>query len=706
MKKLIYILLLIPSLLAGQTNYYFSNSGDDVTGEGTIGNPWATITKVNTEMVNYLAGDSILFERGDTFYGNVHIETAGSVGSPVVFGAYGTGEKPILTALTEITSWMAYTEADIYYQEAVVETSPEIVLVNGTQRAMGRWPNSNHYPSAQTWAHIDSYTGGAGADYTITDSDMDHSTVINWIGAEAVVRNSNWNKITRYSITDHTVRTLTFPDPHANYRVRTNWGYFIQNHIETLDAFSEWYHDDDTLYIHFGGENPALQEVFVSTLDYIFSFVASSNYITIENLNLIGANRSAVYVNGCDYVTVQDCDVSYIGWYALRGNDSDYLDFNNNLIEYANDCAIFLWECDNAYIGYNTSENIALIQGMGLSPWHSGKAFYMAVSHNKVVEHNVILNSGFSGIHFSGNNDTIRYNLVDMYGLIKEDCGGIQYGAQATYSDIVVDSNIVLNGVGWTSGTPPGTTANQVFGIYFDYNSSGGHTVSNNVVAHSGNSGLLISGSPNFTITGNLVYDHRLRVLSFTQPMGTANIAPNATVTNNIFIGKQATNSWPLWASMEDADFYNNMGSWDYNVYARPMNRASPIIAQVSWQSPSGFGILTLSDWQTLITDEANSAIAPVDIASTDELHFIYNDSMEEKYWSLSATMVDAWNVSYSEMVTLQPFTGMVLIGAGEVITIPPPEPVILETGILSTGEGVDLKYLSKDGAPIKITIE
>lgn len=59
--------------LAGRT-FYVSNAGDDsrnITEAQSINTPWKTIAKLNTYESTWLPGDTILFCKGDIFYGRV-----------------------------------------------------------------------------------------------------------------------------------------------------------------------------------------------------------------------------------------------------------------------------------------------------------------------------------------------------------------------------------------------------------------------------------------------------------------------------------------------------------------------------------------------------------------------------------------------------------------------------------------------------------
>lgn len=74
--------------------YYISASGNDTTGDGSVNNPWQTITKVNS--LNLSPGDRVYFNRGDTFAGKLTPTISGNVPYKILYGAYGSGNRPII----------------------------------------------------------------------------------------------------------------------------------------------------------------------------------------------------------------------------------------------------------------------------------------------------------------------------------------------------------------------------------------------------------------------------------------------------------------------------------------------------------------------------------------------------------------------------------------------------------------------------------
>ncbi|MEI6052941.1 MAG: hypothetical protein WCQ44_09590, partial [Opitutaceae bacterium] len=92
-----------------RTNYYISTSdGNDNRTALEAQNPataWSSIDKLNANFTIIQPGDSILFKRGDIFFGTLNITKSGSSSNPIVISAYGTGNKPIISGFSTISSW-------------------------------------------------------------------------------------------------------------------------------------------------------------------------------------------------------------------------------------------------------------------------------------------------------------------------------------------------------------------------------------------------------------------------------------------------------------------------------------------------------------------------------------------------------------------------------------------------------------------------
>lgn len=136
------------------TTYYVSNTGHDTNNNGlSEGAPWLTIAKVNAS--TFSAGDSILFKRGDTWREQLTVPSSGGAGSPITFGAYGSGEKPIFNGSNLVTTWSsdAVESGGVFVSGFETETSLFTTewtgkTTNGTNSAVVQTTTKAHGTSA------------------------------------------------------------------------------------------------------------------------------------------------------------------------------------------------------------------------------------------------------------------------------------------------------------------------------------------------------------------------------------------------------------------------------------------------------------------------------------------------------------------------------------------------------------------------------
>ena len=93
MKKILTILLLAISLTASADVFYISPTGNNTTGNGSIGSPWLTLA---LPWAAASAGDTIYVRGGTYAYttSNTLSNKSGTEGSPIVIMNY-PGEKPV-----------------------------------------------------------------------------------------------------------------------------------------------------------------------------------------------------------------------------------------------------------------------------------------------------------------------------------------------------------------------------------------------------------------------------------------------------------------------------------------------------------------------------------------------------------------------------------------------------------------------------------
>lgn len=87
--------------LARPQTFYFAQSGDDLTGDGSIQSPWKSLAKAQQVLAAAApaGGVAILFRRGDVWRGSVGINTT----TPnITIADYGDGAKPLFTTFQSV----------------------------------------------------------------------------------------------------------------------------------------------------------------------------------------------------------------------------------------------------------------------------------------------------------------------------------------------------------------------------------------------------------------------------------------------------------------------------------------------------------------------------------------------------------------------------------------------------------------------------
>ena len=110
----ILILILILTIQSFGQTYYISNSGNDSNDGLSTSTAWRTTDKLHSMWSSIVAGTNVLFERGgewspvnlDGRKGVIEIPDGkqGTTNSPIYFGAYGTGDDPIIDG-SQAATW-------------------------------------------------------------------------------------------------------------------------------------------------------------------------------------------------------------------------------------------------------------------------------------------------------------------------------------------------------------------------------------------------------------------------------------------------------------------------------------------------------------------------------------------------------------------------------------------------------------------------
>ena len=145
------IIVLLLSILSGPfvkaSTYYFSAIiGDDnrtsIQAQNPL-TPWKSLNKLNSFFPSLQPGDSILFNRGETFPGQINVTRSGNNTNYIVFGAYGNGNNPIISGLVTTGTWTDMGNGIWESSCNNCGNNVNTVIINNSIKAMGRYPNSN-----------------------------------------------------------------------------------------------------------------------------------------------------------------------------------------------------------------------------------------------------------------------------------------------------------------------------------------------------------------------------------------------------------------------------------------------------------------------------------------------------------------------------------------------------------------------------------
>jgi len=620
--------VLLINSVKGATYYFSSSSGNDSRTAAQAKNPstpWQSLSKLNSFFQYLRPGDSVLLKRGDVFWGSITISQSGTESSPIVVGAYGNGNKPVITGLIPLSGW-TYLGNGIYESASkdVLGSTVNMVVMNGIVRRMGRYPNAN--AANDGYITYESHRGQT----SITGNGL--QSWPNWTGGEVVIRPIR-HVLDRCLITDHSGSTITYKKV-SNFEPIDGYGFFIQNHIKTLDQFGEWYYNPKTkkIAVYFGSAKPSVYSV-QATAQNIFVNAQSRSYITFDNLIFKGANTNAFDLLGGSNITISNCDILYAGVDGIFTQNTSFVKITNTTVEWCNSDGIFLQaptgsDMSNT-VTYCKVKQIGVYAGMGESNSSSYQGITVVGGKNRIAN-NTVDSTGYIGIKFTGgDSNLIKNNFVNHYCFIKNDGGGIYTWnnvrdnnnnliAKNYYGNKII-GNIVINAGVCDAGTIYSeTNIDQPIygshGIYCDGNSQN-MIVSGNTVANNGK-GIFLHDNRNMTVENNTVYNNKERQIDVFYDDLSLPTVRNIIIRNNIFVSKNVTQETAGFRSLyNDLDYF---GIYDNNYYAQAINKGNSISAKFIKNGLEFYQRYNLPGWKLAYSDDQHSKTETASLTQFD----------------------------------------------------------------------------------------
>lgn len=269
----ICLFLLNATFSFSQTTYYVSASQGNDTNSGTSETtPWKTITKVNN--MTFQPGDKILFKKNDIWVGEaLSIISSGTSSNRIVFTAYGTGAKPIITLREELPGW----------------NRPE----NWTSQGSNRWSfniGSDAFPIMRMWFDGSEFAGAVS------------------------LNGDNFDNLSGLPTTYGVNSTHRFF--HGKWENPAK--LYVYGTVNPALYYSS---------IEYPGKIRNFKEPTYQTI------TLTGDYVILDELDVRGGMYSPIMIRGGDYDIVRNCNVGQSSNFAgiyITANGSDYS--NNNII--------------------------------------------------------------------------------------------------------------------------------------------------------------------------------------------------------------------------------------------------------------------------------------------------------------------------------------------------------------------------------------
>ena len=624
-------LLLLPVGILAQTTYYVSSSEGNDSYPGTISQPWKTLTKVNGFTPK--SGDQILFKRGDSWEGTITPPASGSSGSPIVYGAYGSGDKPKIYGSKVITGWTQHS-GNIY--KANFATTITQLFVDGVKMTLARYPNSGYFNITSVQSSTQ-----------LTSTDL--SSGINYTGATLACRTfAYWLNST--TVTGSSGQTVTLSSS-PNGGIGVDEGFILTNKLEFLDQPGEWYYNSSTNTVYLwlpDGGSPSNFTVR-GAVQPNGVYMNNKSYINIENLNILHQKESGILMPGCSHITIDNNEIAYVDYHGIEIPDSNSGSNNtitNNTVTRATRDGIVSFS-SNTTISDNVISNIGLLEDIGTTVAYPGKGIY-SWGDDVDILYNRITNVGYNGIYFYGENNMVKYNYINGACLVLDDGAGIYtYGIDNYSGNNSVGSEIMYNIVLNVHGNSEGYKFNYPSGsgIYLD-DGIRDVTISHNIV-HSCSWGVFLHYGGNITVENNQVSDCLIGLVSQGQYA--------ASYYENNIVYAYNRNGNTLWWQNDNqrlAALDAASSVFDYNTYVDHYED-DPIFGDND----------SFSEWKARGRD-LHSTCDQTSLKSGETEKLFYNDTKQDKTFDLGSNVYrDIDGNTVTGKLTLKPFTGKILIG-------------------------------------------
>ena len=648
----LFAILLLVFSTSGFSTIYYVNTASTGTGDGTTQEitgehaAWKAIS----EITGLVAGDSVLFNKGNEWRERLYNTTAGSDGSPITFGAYGEGADPIINGADVVATWTEYYgtpetwaaftlandgSANDYCFRSLIAAST--FAASGDQIQVTLEANSannsvftsvyigQQAASGDAWdmesGTVAEITFDSGSGCTITAGETKTSDWIDYsfdktkahfisFGNTGYVRYKSSGG-TSYYKADASGEAGTADT--ADYSSSTNVYYLDEMEVRaaTANVWQAALTTEPTQVFFDGTRGTAVGSIALCNGVGKWYWAANVLYIYYEEdpdgaVVIEASIRAVITIDGdsANYITIQNLDLKYADYHNINLRDgADHIIIDNITSQGAYDTGI---NCNDS----------------------NGPAVDLVTVSNSTINYNGAY--GIGALRYA-TNWTIENNIVYNNCLSPDfdSVAGIATFDTTSTGHIIQDNTVYGNGVGnsaiatgvgiWIDTTGSGVIVrrNKVYdndreGIYCEKNGSG-VSVYYNLVWDNGCAGINVYGTNALPADSNTVYNN----VSYSNDEAgievngdsDADSCVDNTFKNNISVGNTL---WDFWAhNGGENDGTNGSGNvYTYNCFGAESADfikwgATEYSTYDTWETAYGSGTNSV-EADPLMTDPAN----------------------------------------------------------------------------------------------------
>jgi parallel beta-helix repeat protein len=450
-------------------NYYVNSlSGSDSNSGTSESSSWKTLAKVNS--FTFKPGDQILFKRGGVWREQLKVPSSGSSSNPIVFGAYGSGNNPVIDG-ADIISSMTSAGSNIW-QKTGVTTQPNLMYLNGTvgspKTSLGACTSEGdwYYNSVTDILYVYSNTNPSGnvelgQRKRVIDLGSRHYIII----SNLTIQHSNELNNPSFGI-DNTSGGISATTANSltiiGCTIQKNGihGLYIGNSSDIIIKNSTFLRNGES---HNTGDNVRIYATTTGTGNIIFADNISS-YCGSDGVRILGSTKANHITNIDIYGNTFNNNIA-TGLYVQKSDSvaiyNNTFDSNGDEIDAGEDYSIGISSVDNLDVYNNTITNH---KGNDAIQVYSDATARWGSSHNVSIYRNYISGVKYGdcigiGIHHDQTcqNLKIYYNTLisaDGYGIVlyHHDAGTARANSVDVFNNTVYGN--IIGGIYLTADFP------------------------------------------------------------------------------------------------------------------------------------------------------------------------------------------------------------------------------------------------------------